>query len=64
MCCQKRILGISWRDKVPNNTVTQCWSVTAGGGVTSMYTILKKRFLRWLDRVSSLDDGRVLKDLL
>ena len=52
----RRILNITWQDKVPNNTVLQ------RAGCTSMFTLLKQRRMRWLDHV--VDDGRILKDLL
>ena len=52
------ILGISLRDKVPNNTLFK------RARLTSIYTILKQRRLRWLGRVSRVEDGRIPKDLL
>ena len=58
MHCLTRILGISWRDKVPNNTVME------RAGITSMYTILKQRRFRWLGHVSRVEDDRIAKDLL
>ncbi|XP_068674580.1 uncharacterized protein [Montipora capricornis] len=55
MRSHRRILKITWQDKVPNNTVLE------RAGCTSMYTLLKQRRMRWLVR---MDDGRIPKDLL
>ena len=43
---------------MPNNTVLE------RAGITSMYTLLKQRCLRWLDLVSRMEDGRIPEDLL
>ena len=53
----RRILNITWQDKVPNNTVLE------RAGCTSMFTLLKQRCMRWLGHVVRMDDGRVPKDL-
>src|SRR6201996_3765554 len=58
MRCLRRILGITWQDKVSNNTVLE------RAGLCSMYTLLKQRRLRWLGHVIRMDDGRIPKDLL
>ena len=58
MRCLRRILGISWEDKVPNS------SVLARANTPSMYTLLKQRRLRWLGHVCRMEDGRIPKDLL
>ena len=50
----RRILNITWQDKVPNNTVLE------GAGCASMYTLLKQRRMLWLGH----DDGQIPKDLL
>ena len=54
----RRILDIPWKDKVPNTKVLE------RAGITSLYTILKQRHLRWLDHVSHMEDGCIPKDLL
>ena len=54
----RRILNITWQDKVPNNTVLE------RAGCTSMFTLLKQRRRRWLGHVVRMDDGRNPKDLL
>ena len=54
----RRILNITWQDKVPNNTVLE------RAGCTSMFTLLKQRRMRWLGHVVRMDDGRIPKDLL
>ncbi|KAI8482689.1 hypothetical protein Bbelb_395690 [Branchiostoma belcheri] len=58
MRCLRRILGISWQDRVPNK------DVLALAGMTSMYALLSQRRLRWLGHVSRMDDGRIPKDVL
>ena len=54
----RRILNITWQDKVPNNTVLE------RAGCTSMFTLLKQRRMRWLGHVVRMDDGRIPNDLL
>ena len=58
MRCLRRILGITWQDKVTNDTVL----TTAG--IPTMYTLLRQRRLRWLGHVYRMEDGRIPKDLL
>ena len=58
MRCLRRILDISWQDKVPNTTVMK------RAGIPSMYTILKQRRMRWLGHVVRMEEGRIPKDLL
>ena len=52
------ILNISWKDKVTNS------EVLTRADLPSMYTLLRKRRLRWLGHVRRMDDGRLPKDLL
>ena len=54
----RRILGISWQDKVPNT------EVLSRAGLPSMFTLLRQRRLRWLGHVHRMPDGRIPKDLL
>ena len=54
----RRILGISWQDKVPNT------EVLSRAGLPSMYTLLRQRRLRWLGHVHRMPDGRIPEDLL
>ena len=54
----RRILGISWQDKVPNT------EVLSRAGLPSMYTLLRQRRLRWLGHVHRMPDGCIPKDLL
>ena len=58
MRCLRRILNITWQDKVPNTEVLE------RAALPSMYTILKQRRMRWLGHVVRMDDGRIPKDLL
>ena len=52
------ILNISWKDKITNT------EVLTRAGLSSMYTLLRQRRLRWLGHVRRMDDGRLPKDLL
>ena len=54
----RRILGISWLDKVTNA------DVLSRAGLPSMYTLLRQRRLRWLGHVRRMDDGRIPKYIL
>ena len=56
--CLRRILGISWEDKVPNT------EVLSRANLPTMFTLLRQRRLRWLGHVRRMDDGRIPKDLL
>lgn len=58
MRCLRRILSISWTDKVSNN------EVLARANIPSMFTLLRQRRLRWLGHVYWMEDGRIPKDLL
>ena len=54
----RRILGISWLDKVANAYVL------SRAGLPSMYTLLRQCRLRWLGHVRRMDDGRIPKYIL
>ena len=54
----RRILGITWQDKVTNA------EVLSRANLPSMYTLLRQRRLRWLGHVRRMDDGRIPKDIL
>ena len=58
MRCLRRILGITWQDKITNN------KVLAKAGLPSMFTLLRQRRLRWLGHVRRMEDGRIPKDIL
>ena len=58
MRCLRRILGISWEDRVPNT------EVLAKASLPSMFTLLRQRRLRWLGHVRRMEDGRIPKDIL
>ena len=58
MRCLRRILSITWKDRVPNNTVLERTEIP------NMYTLLKQRRLRWLGHVVRMDDSPILKNLL
>ena len=58
MRCLRRILGISWEDKIPNT------EVLSRANLPSMFTLLRQRRLRWLGHVHRMEDGRIPKDLL
>ena len=58
MSCFRRILGITWQDKVTNKVVLEkAW-------IPSLYTLLKQRRMRWLGHVTRMKDGRIPKDFL
>ena len=54
----RRILGISWKDKVPNTEVLH------RAGLPTMYTLLRQRRMRWIGHVRRMEDGRIPKDIL
>ena len=54
----RRILGITWQDRVSNT------KVLAQARIPSMFALLSKRRLRWLGHVSRMQDGRIPKDIL
>ena len=56
--CLRRILDISWQDKITNTEVLECASSF------SMYTLLSQRRLRWLGHVHRMANGRIPKDML
>ena len=56
--CLRRLLGITWQDRVTNI------DVLARAGLPSMFSILTTRRMRWLGHVIRMDDGRIPKDLL
>lgn len=58
MRCLRRILEISWKDRIPNK------EVLARAETTSIFAMLTKRRLRWLGHVTRMDDGRIPKDIL
>ena len=58
MRCLRRIRDIKWSDKVRNN------EVLARTGLSSLYTLLRQRRLRWLGHVCRMADGRIPKDML
>ena len=58
MRCLRRILGISWEEKVPNT------EVLSRANLPTMFTLLRQRRLRWLGHVHRMDDGRIPKDIL
>ena len=53
----RRLLGITRQDKVTNT------NVLSRAGLPTMYTLLRKRRLRWLGHVYSMEDGRIPKDI-
>ena len=58
MRCLRRILGITWQDRVANKVVLE------KAGIPSLYTLLKQRRMRWLGHVTRMKDSRIPKDLL
>lgn len=58
MRCLRRIVGVTWKDKVPNKELLE-WTRSS-----SLHSILSHRRLRWLGHVRRMEDGRIPKDLL
>ena len=58
MCCLRRILGITWQDKMTNKVVLE------KAGIPSLYTLLKQRRMQWPGHVTRMKDGRIPKNLL
>ena len=58
MCCLRRILNMTWQDRVPNDTVLE------RAEILLMYTLLKQRRLRWFSHVVRMDNGPFPKNLL
>ena len=58
MRCLRRILGITWQDKVTNKVVLE------KAGISSLHTLLKQRCMRWLGHVTQMEDGHTPKELL
>ena len=56
--CLRSILGVSWRDHVPNSTILHLT------GSYDLTTIIRQRRLRWLGHVHRMEDGRLPEDIL
>ena len=56
--CLRRLLGISWQDRVSNT------SVLDQAGTLSIHLLLAQRRLRWAGHVRRMNDGRLPKDIL
>ncbi len=56
--CLKRILGITWQDRVPNTEVLD------QAKTFSLHALLSQRRLRWLGHVCRMQDGRIPKDIM
>ena len=56
--CLRRILGITWQDRVTNTAVLE------KADSLSMHLMLCQRRLRWLGHVHRMDDGRIPKDVM
>ena len=54
----RRILGISWQDRVSNT------EVLSRANLPSMFTLLRQRRLSWLGHVFRVEYGRIPKDIL
>ncbi|KAI0212006.1 hypothetical protein LSAT2_003105 [Lamellibrachia satsuma] len=58
MRCLKRILGITWQDRIPYSDILD------RARIRSMYSLLSQRRLRWLGHVRRTQNGRLPKDIL
>ena len=54
----RRILDVSWQDRVSNT------EVLSRANLPSMFTLLRHRRLRWLGHVYRMEDGRIPKNIL
>ena len=55
---QRKILGITWRDKITNDTVSE------RTGMQKMEDILRRKRLRWLGHIYRMDENRISKQVL
>ena len=55
--CLRRILGITWQDRVTNKVVLE------KAGIPSLYTLLKQKDMRWIGHVTQMEDCRIPKDV-
>ena len=58
MRCLRRILGVTWEDRITNTAVLN------QANMTSIHSLLCQRRLRWLGHVHRMEDGRIPKDIL
>ncbi len=56
--CLRRILGITWQDRVPNTEVLD------QAKTFRLHALLSQRRLRWLGHVCRMQDGRIPKDIM
>ncbi len=55
--CLRQILGLSWQDRVPNTTVLKLTNSS------DMYTVIRRRRLRWIGHVRRMPDERLPKSI-
>ena len=58
MSCLRKILGITWKDRVPHTVVLE------RTGCVSLESMINRNLLRWLGHVIRMDDSRLPKQLL
>ena len=58
MRCLRKLLGITWEDKVTNS------EVLSKARLPTIFAMLSERRLRWLGHVHRMEKGRIPKDLL
>ena len=58
MRCLRRILGITWQDRVTSKVLLE------KAGIPSLYTLLKQWRMQWLGHLIRMVDGHIPKDLL
>ena len=58
LCCLRRILGITWQDRIPNTTVLE------KAKCSSIHALLSQRRLRWLGHICRMGKGMIPKDFL
>ena len=56
--CLRSILGVSWRDRIPNTTIM------GRTGAPDIFSLLRIYRLRWSGHVCRMEDDRLPKDIL
>lgn len=56
--CLRKLMGVTWRDKVSNEKVLQVCKIP------TLLSVIKQRRLRWLGHVQRMSDGRLPKSIL
>jgi hypothetical protein len=58
LSCLRRLLHVSWQDKIPDTEILKC------AELTSIHTLLKKNQVRWTGHVIRMNDSRIPKQMM